>query len=71
MTPMTMDLTRVLLQNSLKIMSLREEEIPLYGEAEVTAMMNRIIPLHEQLEKEILPQITVSFYPAGHIAGAD
>ncbi|MGN1357371.1 MAG: MBL fold metallo-hydrolase [Succinivibrionaceae bacterium] len=70
MTPMTMDLTRVLLQDSLKIMSIREEEIPLYGEQDVVAMMNRIIPLHEQVEKEILPSITVVFYPAGHIAGA-
>ena len=70
MTPMTMDLTRVLLQDSLKIMSLREEEIPLYGEAEVSAMMERIVPLHEQVEREILPDITAVFYPAGHIAGA-
>lgn len=70
MTPMTMDLTRVLLQDSLKIMSLREEEIPLYGEQEVAAMMDRITPLHEQIEKEILPGITAIFYPAGHIAGA-
>ena len=30
MTPMTMELTRVLLQDSLKIMSMREEEIPLF-----------------------------------------
>ena len=70
MTPMTMDLTRVLLHDSLKIMSSREEEIPLYGEAEVSAMMDRIVPLNEQFEKEILPEITAVFYPAGHIAGA-
>ncbi len=70
MTPMSMDLTRVLLQDSLKIMSMREEEIPIYGEAEVSAMMERIVPLNELLEREILPGIRVVFYPAGHIAGA-
>ena len=42
MTPMTMDLTRVLLLDSLKIMTQREEEIPIYGEAEVLAMMDRM-----------------------------
>ena len=70
MTPMTMELSRVLLQDSLKIMSMREEEIPLYGEADVTAMMERIIPLPEEVEKEIFPDISFVFYPAGHIAGA-
>lgn len=70
MTPMTMDLTRVLLQDSLKIMAQREEEIPLYSETEVSAMMDRIIPLHEQVEREIQPGVSLTFYPAGHIAGA-
>lgn len=70
MTPMTMDLTRVLLLDSLKIMSMREEEIPIYGQAEVSAMMDRIVPLHYQAEREILPGIRAAFYPAGHIAGA-
>lgn len=70
MTPMTMELTRVLLQDSLKIMSMREEEIPLYGEADVAAMMERIAPLHEQIEKELFPGVSFTFYPAGHIAGA-
>ncbi|MEE3423427.1 MAG: MBL fold metallo-hydrolase [Succinimonas sp.] len=70
MTPMTMELTRVLLQDSLKIMSMREEEIPLYGEADVAAMMERIVPVPEEAEKEILPGISFVFYQAGHIAGA-
>lgn len=70
MTPMTMDLTRVLLLDSLKIMTQREEEIPIYGEAEVLAMMDRIMPLHYEMEREIFPDIQVTFYPAGHIAGA-
>ena len=70
MTPMTMDLTRVLLLDSLKIMAQREEEIPMYGEVEVSAMMDRIVPLHYQAEREILPEIRLTFFPAGHIAGA-
>lgn len=70
MTPMTMDLTRVLLLDSLKIMTRREEEIPIYSETEVSAMMDRITPLHYEVEWEILPEIRVTLYPAGHIAGA-
>ena len=61
MTPMTMELTRVLLQDSLKIMSMREEEIPLYGEADVAAMMERIAPLHEQIEKELTARYLEQF----------
>ena len=70
MTPMTMDLTRVLLLDSLKIMTRREEEIPIYSETEVSAMMDRITPLHYEVEWEILPEIRVTLYLAGHIAGA-
>ncbi|MBR1683924.1 MAG: MBL fold metallo-hydrolase, partial [Clostridia bacterium] len=70
MTPMTMDLTRVLLLDSLKIMAMQEEEIPHYVEGDVEAMMDRITPLHYSVEREILPGIHATFYPAGHIAGA-
>ncbi len=70
MTPMTMDLTRVLMLDSLKIMAMQEEEIPHYVQADVEAMMDRIVPLHYQAEKEVLPEVRVTLYPAGHIAGA-
>lgn len=70
MTPMTADLVRVLLFDSLKIMDRREDEIPHYAQQEVTAMLNRIYPLGFQIPFSIAPGLTLTFYPAGHIAGA-
>lgn len=69
MTSMTMDLTRVLLYDSLKLMD-HEEEIPHYAEPDVRAMLGRIFPLRFQQPFEILEGIRITFYPAGHIAGA-
>jgi predicted metal-dependent RNase len=72
MTHATQDLTRVLLADSLKIMDHKEAEIPIYGEIHVKNALNRILCFspgytfrpfnHEEL--------TVTFYNAGHIAGA-
>lgn len=70
MTPMTADLVRVLLFDSLKIMDRREDELPHYAQQEVTAMLNRIHPLGFQVPFPIAPELTLTFYPAGHIAGA-
>lgn len=70
MTTMTADLTRVLLYDSLKIMNNREGEIPHYSEQDVLAMLNRIHPLGYQVPFTILEDFTLTFYPAGHIAGA-
>lgn len=70
MTKMTMDLTRVLLADSLKLMERREEEIPQYSQMDVTGMLHRIRSIGYQSELEILPDVWVSLYPAGHIAGA-
>ena len=70
MTRMTMDLTRVLLADSLKLMERREEEIPQYSPSDVSGMIGRIYPMGYQMENEILPGVRLTFYPAGHIAGA-
>lgn len=70
MTPMSMELTGILLKDSLKIMGRRETEIPHYGESDVTAMMDRIVPVPFQTPYTILNDFTFTFYPAGHIAGA-
>ena len=70
MTGMTMELTRILLYDSLKLMAMREEELPQYTEEDVRAMLGRITPVRYQAETEILPGLKVTFYPAGHIAGA-
>ena len=71
MTPMSMELTRILLKDSLKIMGRRETEIPHYSETDVVNMMERIVPVSFQLPYSILDDLfTFTFYPAGHIAGA-
>ena len=70
MTAMTVDLTRVLLYDSLKIMNNREGEIPHYSEQDVLAMLNRIHPVGYQTPYPILDGFALTFYPAGHIAGA-
>ena len=70
MTAMTADLTRVLLYDSLKIMKNREDEIPHYTEKDVLAMLDRITPVRYQTPMHIFDGFTVTFYPAGHIAGA-
>ncbi len=70
MTAMTADLTRVLLYDSLKIMNSREDEIPHYSEPDVRAMLGRIYSLGYQMPFPILDNFTLSFFPAGHIAGA-
>lgn len=70
MTAMTQDLTRVLLYDSLKIMNNREGEIPHYSQQDVLSMLERIHPLGYQAPFPILDGFTLTFYPAGHIAGA-
>lgn len=70
MTAMTADLTRVLLYDSLKIMKNREDEIPHYSEQDVLSMLGRIQTLGYQTPFPVLEDFTLTFYPAGHIAGA-
>ncbi len=70
MTAMTGDLARVLLSDSLKIMNRWEGEIPHYAQEDVTATLNRIRPLNFRSPFSIFDQMTVTLYPAGHIAGA-
>ena len=70
MTHMTQDLVRVLLYDSLKIMGRNEDEIPHYAEIDVKNMLARISPMRFQTPMEILENLILTFYPAGHIAGA-
>ncbi len=70
MTIMTAELTRVLLYDSLKIMAYREDEIPHYTEQDVLSMLGRVTPVRFQMELTILEKVKLTFYPAGHIAGA-
>jgi predicted metal-dependent RNase len=67
---MTKDLMKVLLYDSLKIMNNREAEIPLYAEVDVENMLNRVFGINYMLEFAIFEDIKLTFYTAGHIAGA-
>ncbi|AYD40330.1 MBL fold metallo-hydrolase [Clostridium fermenticellae] len=67
---MTKDLMKVLLYDSLKIMNNREEEIPLYAEKDVVNMLDRIFTINYSTEFSIFENIKLTFYMAGHIAGA-
>ncbi len=67
---MTKDLMKVLLYDSLKIMNNREAEIPLYAEVDVQNMLNRIFTINYMVEFPIFEDIKITFYTAGHIAGA-
>ncbi len=70
MTGMTLDLAKVLLYDSLKIMNYNEGEIPIFSEDDVLNMLNRVIVVPFQKEISILDVIKLEFYMAGHIGGA-
>lgn len=70
MNQMTLDLMRTLLYDSLKIMNYSEGEIPIFNEDDVLNMLDRVKVVSYQKEIEILKDIRLTFYMAGHIAGA-
>lgn len=70
MNKMTLELTKVLLYDSLKIMNYTEGEIPIYNEDDVLNMLDRVTLVSYQNEIEILENIKLTTYMAGHIAGA-
>ena len=69
-TVMTIDLTRVLLYDSIKLMNRKEEGIPVYAAAHVEALFTRMRGCRYEETLEILPGVKLTMYPAGHIAGA-
>ena len=70
MTPMTMDLTRILLADSIRIMNRSEGDIPHYSEDDVNAMFQRVVPVPFETPYAMNKDFSFTFYPAGHIAGA-
>ncbi|MGH4140786.1 MBL fold metallo-hydrolase [Clostridium sp.] len=70
MNNMTKDLVRVLLYDSIKIMNNRDAEIPLYAQVDVEDMLNRIFTINYEVPFEIFYNLKLTFYNAGHIAGA-
>ena len=69
-TVMTIDLTRVLLYDSIKLMNRKEEGIPIYAAADVEALFTRMHGCRLEETLEILPGLKLTMYQAGHIAGA-
>ena len=69
-TGMTIDLTRVLLCDCMKLMNRKEEGIPAYAAADVDALFTRMHGCRFEEPLEILPGVTLTMYQAGHIAGA-
>ena len=72
MTHPTRDITRTLLHDSLKIMKTKEDDIPTFAEADVLNMLNQIKCFNFQYTFKPFEdsEIEVTFYQAGHIAGA-
>ncbi len=74
MTPPTVDLVRVLLKDSLKIMKMESEkegEIPLYPAEAVNRVFNLVQSVYWEESFEILGgAVRATYYPAGHILGA-
>jgi Cft2 family RNA processing exonuclease len=72
MTHATKDLTRVLLADSLKIMENREAEIPIYAEIHVKNALDRVLCFSPGYTFRPFAdtELTITFYHAGHIAGA-
>lgn len=71
MTHATKDLIRVLLYDSLKITSFKEEEIPVFTEEQLESMFKRII-CHspEYVFNPFNDELSAVFYTAGHVLGA-
>jgi len=66
----TKDLIKVLLYDSLRIMEIAEDEIPIYAEKNVEDLLDRTLTYGFNYTFEPVEEIRVTFFPAGHILGA-
>jgi uncharacterized protein len=72
-TAPTLALTRVLHQDSRRIMQNRldeEGELPLFDDIAVQRLMSAMIPVPFKTRLPLADGLAVTFFPAGHIAGA-
>lgn len=72
-TPPTVSLTRVLHQDSRRIMQSRleeEGELPLFDDVAVDRLMSAFVPVPFHTPLALSDNLVASFIPAGHIAGA-
>jgi Cft2 family RNA processing exonuclease len=70
-TPPTIDLVRILLRDSLRLMNSpdRESDVPLYAEAQVDQLLGSMVPVkyHQPIH---VGDIEIRWLPASHILGA-
>lgn len=66
----TKDLVKVLLYDSLRIMEIAEDEIPIYAEKNVEDLLDRTLTYGFNFTFEPADGVKVTFFPAGHILGA-
>ena len=72
-TPITITLTRVLHQDSRRIMQTRleeEGELPLFDDVAVSGLLSAFVPVPVYTRLPLADGLVATFYPAGHIAGA-
>jgi Cft2 family RNA processing exonuclease len=72
-TAPTLALTRVLHQDSRRIMQSRldeEGELPLFDDVAVQRLMSAMVPVPFKTRLTVADGLAVTFFPAGHIAGA-
>jgi metallo-beta-lactamase family protein len=78
-TPPTIDLCDVMLRDSARLQMqdaeylrehFKQETEPLYTEVDVDLLMKLFVPKNYEKEFEILPNVKVSFYEAGHVFGS-
>ncbi len=64
-----MDLIAILQRDALKLMDLKEEEIPLYSASDVESMM-AVCEWRHVGEPFVVGEVQVTYLPASHILGA-
>ncbi len=72
-TPITIALSRVLHADARRIMQSRQDEegeLPLYDDLAVEKFLNATIPVPFNTRLPLGENVTATFFPAGHIAGA-
>ncbi len=72
-TGVTVELTRVLHQDARRIMRSRleeEGELPLFDEVATSKLLAAFVPVEFHQPFPVLPGVTATYFPSGHIAGA-
>lgn len=72
-TPPTADFTRLILEDSVKILAEKTQHagvLPLFSQDEVDEVMNHFVPVEYYKKTKILPGVSFIFHNAGHILGS-